>query len=350
MPDAWRGSKSSKLCLGGALLGALISGLPAPVRAQVATRQNIYRYVLDVEPPEPAGFVPLDLGPRRVFRATAPKPIAAALLASAAASESVLTAVNLEVSPYFLLGLGTRTLASYRDNSPAGRLHRIVTKTMLAVAVAHDPAEPGAARLGVAIRSTFHDPHDPVSAYFGLPERVDSILAAARVEPAPEVDDVTGLGADLAPVFAAARREVRARCCIQVSGGWGFGTTVAGGRIAADSIGPLRHTVWLSAQWTLSPKLDVLLLLQGTNTFRSDWHQRLGVGFQRKASRVDLLGEVYFDSEFHRLYPGLTVEGRLGRGVALDLGVYADADAAGADAAARLRTALLLRWYLVHAR
>lgn len=331
-----------------AALGLMVAGAGRPAAAQDASRQNVYRYILDVEPPEPAGFVPLDLGPRRVFRATAPKPLAAAFLASAAEPDRVLLAVNVEASPYFLAGGGTRTLASYRDNSVKGRLLRIVTKTMLAIAVAHDPADPGAARLGIAVRSTFHDPHDPTSAYFGLPERVDSLLAVEGIRPAPEIDDVTGLGVDLAPVFEAARRAARARCCVQVSGGWGLAATVAGGRIAADSIGPARHTLWLSAQWTLSPKLDVLVLLQGTNAFRDVWHQRLGVAFQRKTTRVDLLGEVYFDSEFQRLYPGLTVEGSIGHGVALDAAVFAAAD--GADAAARLRTALLLKWYLAHAR
>jgi hypothetical protein len=320
----------------------------APAGAQEAPRQNVFRYVLDVEPPEPVGFVPLDLGPRRVLRATGPKPVAAAVLASASTGDSVLLGVNLEVSPYYLLGGGTRTLVSYRDNSVAGRLRRIVTKTLLGVAVAHDPAVPGAAQVGVALRATFHDPHDPTSAYYGLAERVDSMLHAAGVHPPPESDDVTGLGVDLSPVFADARRAVRARCCVQVSGGYGFVARAAGGRLAGDSVSPLRHTIWLSAQWTLSPKLDVLLLLQGTNAFRGDWHQRLGVAFERKASRVDLIGEVYFDSEFHRLYPGLTVETAVAHGLALDAAIVAESG--GADAAARLRSAVLLRWALAHAR
>jgi hypothetical protein len=149
---------------------------------------------------------------------------------------------------------------------------------------------------------------------------------------------------NLSPVFAQARRTARARCCVQVSGGWGFAATVNGGRIADDSVGPLRHTLWVSTQWTLSPRVDLLVQLQGTNMFRGDWHQRLGLAIQRKATGADLLAEVYYDSEFHRLYPGLTVEGSLGRGLALDGAVLAEPG--GADAAARLRTALLLKWYL----
>jgi hypothetical protein len=320
----------------------------APLAAQEVQRQNVYRYVLDVEPPEPAGFVPLDLGTRRVYRATGPKPIAAAVLASAATGDSVGLAASLEFSPYYLLGGGTRTLASYRDNSVAGRLRRIVTKTLIGVAVAHDPSLPGATRLGLALRATFHDPHDVTSGYYGLAERVDSALAAHDVHPAAEVDDVTGLGVDLAPIFADARRAARARCCVQVSGGYGFAALAQGGRLAGDSIGPLRHTLWVSAQWTLSPKLDLLVLLQGTNAFRSDWHQRLGVAFERKASRVDLLGELYFDSEFQRLYPGLTVEAAVAHGLALDAGILAESG--GADASPRLRSALMLRWMLAHAR
>jgi hypothetical protein len=336
----------SGVAIGLALALAAAAGA-SPLTAQEA-RQNVYRYVLDVEPPEPAGFVPLDLGPRRVYRATGPKPVAAAVLTSATTGDSVLIGLNLEVSPYYLLGGGTRTLASYRDNSVAGRLRRIVTKTLIAVAAAHDPALPEATRLGVAMRATFHDPHDPTSAYYGLAERVDSILEAHGIHPPPETDDVTGLGADLSPVFSDARRAVRARCCVQVSGGYGFAAVAAHGRLAGDSVGPLRHTVWLSAQWTLSSKLDALLLLQGTNAIRSDWHQRLGVAFERKSSRVDLLGEVYYDSEFHRLYPGLTIEIMVAHGLALDAAVLAESG--GADAKGRLRSALMLRWMLAHAR
>jgi hypothetical protein len=223
-----------------------------------------------------------------------------------------------------------------------------VTKTLIGVAVAHDPSLPGATRLGLALRATFHDPHDVTSSYYGLAERVDSALAAHDIQPASEADDVTGLGVDLSPIFADARRAARARCCVQVSGGYGFAALAQGGRLAGDSIGPLRHTLWISAQWTLSPKLDVLVLIQGTDMFRSSWHQRLGVAFERKASLVDLLGELYFDSEFQRLYPGLTIEAAVAHGLALDAGILAESG--GADASPRLRSALMLRWMLAHAR
>ena len=49
-----RGVPCRGLCLGRALVGVLIAGVPATAHAQTAGRQNIYRYVLDVEPPEPA--------------------------------------------------------------------------------------------------------------------------------------------------------------------------------------------------------------------------------------------------------------------------------------------------------
>ena len=323
-----------------------IAAGPRPLAAQEDTRQNVYRYVLDIEPPEPTGFVPLDLGPRRVYRATGPKPVAAAVIASAA-TDSVTLALNLEFSPYYLLGRGTRTLASYRDNSVAGRLRRIVTKTLIGLAVAHDPALPGATRLGVALRATFHDPHDVTSAYYGLAERVDSTLHAHGIHPPPDAEDVTGLGVDLSPAFTEARRAARARCCVQVSGGYGFAAIADAGRLAGDSVGPLRHTLWLSAQWTLSPKFDVLALLQA-NAFRGDWHQRAGVAIERKASRVDLLGEMYFDSEFHRFYPGLSVQAAVAHGLAADAGLLAESG--GAKAAPRLRSTLMLHWMLAPAR
>src|SRR5262245_20369566 len=326
-----------------ATLGALL-GPALPAAAQQGERQNVFRYILDVEPPEPTGFIPLDLNPRRVYRATAPKPIAAAVLASAAAPESVLVGVNLEASPYFLVGGGTRTLESYRDLSVKGRLLRVLTKTLLGVAIAYDPAVPDAARVGIGVRSTFHDPHDPTGAFYALPERVDSLLAAAGVHPDADVDDVSDLGVDLRQTLSDARRAVRRHCCVQVSGGWGFAATAAGGRISNDSLGPARHTLWVSTQWTLSPRLDLLAQLQGTNMFRDDWHQRVGLALQRKTTRVDLLAELYYDSEFHRLFPGLTVEGSLGRGLALDGSLLAESG--GVDAAARLRTALMLKWYL----
>jgi hypothetical protein len=328
------------------LLGALAAllGLTHPARAQQAERQNVYRYILDVEPPDPTGFIPLDLNPRRVYRATAPKPIAAAVLASAAAPESILIGVNLEASPYFLVGGGTRTLESYRDLSVKGRLLRVLTKTLLGAAVAYDPEVPGAARIGIGIRSTFHDPHDPTGAFYALPEHVDSLLAAAGVHPDANVEDVSDLGVDLRQTFADARRTVRGHCCVQVSGGWGFAATAAGGRLAGDSLGPSRHTLWVSTQWTLSPRLDLLVQLQGTNMFRDEWHQRVGLALQRKTTRADLLAELYYDSEFHRLFPGVTIEGSLGRGLALDGALLAESG--GADAAARLRTALMLKWYL----
>jgi hypothetical protein len=297
-----------------------------------------------VEPPDPTGFIPLDLGPRRVYRATAPKPIAAGVLASAAAPDSLLVGASLEASPYFLAGGGTRTLESYRDLSVKGRLLRVLTKTLLGAAIAYDPAAPGAARVGIGVRSTFHDPHDPTSAFYALPEHVDSLLEAAGVRPDADVEDVSDLGVDLRQVFADARRTARGRCCVQISGGWGFAATAAGGRLAGDSLGPARHTLWVSTQWTLSPRLDLLAQLQGTNMFREDWHQRIGLALQRKTTRVDLLAELYYDSEFDRLFPGLSVEGSLGRGLALSGALLAESG--GVDAAARLSTALLLKWYL----
>jgi hypothetical protein len=326
-----------------AALGALL-GLPRFARAQQSEPRNVYRYILDVEPPEPTGFIPLDLNPRRVYKATAPKPIAAAVLASAAAPDSMLLGLSLEASPYFVVGGGTRTLESYRDNSVKGRALRILTKTLVGAAVAYDPAFPGAARIGIGVRATFHDPHDPTAPFYALPERTDSLLAAAGIHPDPEVEDVSNLGVDLRQAFADARRAARGRCCVQISGGWGVAATASGGRIAGDSVGPARHTLWVSTQWTLSPRLDLLVQLQGTNMFRDDWHQRLGLAVQRKTTRVDLLAELYYDSEFHRLFPGVTVEGSLGRGLALDGALLAESG--GVDAAARLRTALLLKWYL----
>ena len=227
-----------------ATLGALL-GLARPARAQQGERQNVYRYILDVEPPEPTGFIPLDLNPRRVYRATAPKPIAAAVLASAAAPESILVGVSLEASPYFLVGGGTRTLESYRDLSVKGRLLRVLTKTLLGAAVAYDPAAPGDARVGIGVRSTLHDPHDPTGASLrpagacGLPAR--GCRRPSRRRRGGRLLSRGGPRGRPSPTRGAPSGAI---CCVQVSGGWGFAATAAGGRIAGDSVGPARHTLW----------------------------------------------------------------------------------------------------------
>jgi len=335
-------------CRLGALVIAALTVGAAVVAAQDGQRQdgqrqNIFRYVLDVEPPEPTGFVPLDLGTRRVYRATGPKPVAAAVLASAATGDSVSLAANLEFSPYYLLGGGTRTLESYRANSVAGRLRRIVTKTLIGVAVAHDPSLPGATRLSLALRATFHDPHDPIPPVGGLVERVREALARGESDPADE-EDVGDAGVDLRPLYRASRREMRARCCLQIAGGWGLAGRLGGAAFAGDSLAGVRHTLFVTTQYTFARRFDLLTTVQAWNGFDEDTQLRVGAAIMRKTTAVDLTAEIYFDSADDRLHPGAWIEGQLLPRMRAAASFTTETDAAGGPTKLRVRT--LLRWYM----
>jgi len=126
-------------------------------------RVNIYRYVLDVDVPESAALVALDAATSRVVRGSAPKPVMASLLHTSPAAGDWRTGIALDISPYYLLGGGRRTMESYRRMTVAGRLTRVLTKTRIGIAGIRDPAGGGSLLPALGVRSKFHDPHDPIS-------------------------------------------------------------------------------------------------------------------------------------------------------------------------------------------
>ncbi|HET7462100.1 MAG TPA: hypothetical protein VFJ82_12665 [Longimicrobium sp.] len=296
----------------------------APLRAQ-NDRVYIYRYTVDADVPESAGMIAMDATPLRVLRASAPKPLMASVFGSLTDRRSGGGAA-VDLSPYWLAGGGRRSLEGYRRMTLAGRLTRVLTKTVLSVAALQEGGDAGELRLGIGVRSTFHDPHDPIGPAFGLPERVE---LARRTGGPGAVDSV----------YAAVRREVRAQCCLQVTGGWGLELRAPQGE--PGKLGNARHTVWLAGQFTLSERWDLLTTVRGRGLFDSGANLRTGAGLQYKTSAADLFAEVAFDTNDHRLHPGGGAEVRLARHVSAVAAVAREMDAG--DSRARLRA--VLRWY-----
>src|SRR5688572_837228 len=102
--------------------------LPVGVAAQGPERINVYRYILDIDVPEPAALVALDRAPAHVLRASAPKPLVATVGTAHDSGGATTTLVALDLSPYFLAGGGIRDLKSYRSMTAWGRLRRVITK------------------------------------------------------------------------------------------------------------------------------------------------------------------------------------------------------------------------------
>lgn len=324
------------------LIAVLLAG--TDVAAQGPPRTNIYRYVLDVDVPESPALVALDATTAHVLRGSAPKPIGAALVHR---SEGVgwATGAAVDVVPYFFLGGGVRTLKSYRANSVAGRLIRVVTKTALSLGALSSPAAAGGLRGGIALRTTFHDPHDPVL-NSRLPEEVDSALRAhGIVESDSTVEDVSDRGVDLRPIFAGARRAMRARGDVQVSAGWGLAGLIRGGVLSGDSVRAFRHTVWLTAQHALGNRMDVSVTGQVRSAFHRDDAFRLGLGFQRKSRPADYRAEVYYDWANHRLHPGVSAEIHAGPGYGAVVGLTSEAAIGPGRQPSRAQITLLARWY-----
>ena len=320
----------------------VLAAAPETLWAQQAERVNIHRFVLDVDVPEPPALVAMGLAPIHVLRASAPKPLAASAVWSRDSAGGTSTGIALDVAPYFLVGGGIRTLPSYRAMSVKGRLLRVLTKTILSLGAAIDPADPDATRIGIGLRSTFHDPHDPIGST-RFPERVAEALARAGVEPAVEAEDLTGYGVDLRPLYAEAIREVRARPGPQVAGGWAMTGRLRSGAASGDSLDDTRHTAWLTTQYTFGPRLDVLATIQALDLFEHDSQLRIGAGLQRKTSFVDLIAELYFDSTDNRLHPGAWIEARvLPR---LRLGASLTSEPQADEGPGRLRIRTLARWY-----
>ncbi len=317
--------------------------LPALVVAQEPHRINIYRYILDIDVPEPAALVALDRAPARVLRASAPKPLAATVGTAHDSGGATTTMIAVDVSPYFLAGGGIRSLGSYRSMTPWGRIRRVITKTTLSLGAAWDPADPGAPQVGLGLRATFHDPHDPIPPPGGLVERVDSALAEQGIAAPDDEEDVVAGNADLRSLYAESAREMRARCCLQIAGGWALAGRLGGARFAGDSLDQVRHTLFVTTQYTFARRFDLLSTAQVWN-LGGDAELRVGAALMRKTRAVDLTAELYFDTADDRLHPGVWLEGHPLPRVRAAVSLGTDVDAAGGDTRLRVRT--MLRWYM----
>jgi hypothetical protein len=318
--------------------------LPAVLVAQEPDRINIYRYILDIDVPEPAALVALDRAPAHVLRASAPKPLAATLATAHDSGGAMTTVVALDVSPYFLAGGGVRSLPSYRSMNAWGRIRRVITKTTLSLGAAWDPADPDAPQVGLALRATFHDPHDPIPPVGGLVERVDSALTEQGIETPDDEEDVSARGASLRSLYTESAREMRARCCLQIAGGWGLAGRLGGAAFAGDSLDQVRHTLFVTTQYTFARRFDLLSTAQLWNGLGDDTHLRVGAALMRKTTAVDITAELYFDSADDRLHPGVWLEGRPLPRVRAAVSLGTDTDAAGGPTQLRVRT--MLRWYM----
>ena len=333
-----------------ALLAALLLARAPDALAQAVgpspadDRINIYRFILDTDVPEPAALVAMDRAPAHVLRASAPKPLAAAIGTAHDSGGATTTLAALEFSPYFLLGGGIRSLRSYRSMSAWGRIRRVITKTTLSLGAAWDPADPGSPGVGLALRATFHDPHDPIPPVGGLVERVRDTLERHGLDPADDDEDAGDQGLNLRPLYSASRREMRARCCLQIAGGWGLAGRLGGAAFAGDSLGRVRHTLFVTTQYTFARRFDLLTTAQLWNGLGRDTELRLGAAVMRKTTAVDLTAELYFDTADHRVHPGAWLEGHLLQRARAAVSLTTETDAAGGPTRLRVRT--LLRWYM----
>lgn len=307
---------------------AVLALLPAPasLHAQGDT-VHIYRYTLDTDVPESAGMIAVDATPLRVLRGGAPKPVMASAFGVLADTKSGAGAA-VDVSPYWLASRGRQSLERYRRTTLSGWLGRMLTRTVVSLAAIEQAGEregdDASLRAAVGVRSTFVDAHDPLGAAFGLPERVQRALGGAE-------------GVD--SVYASVRREVRAECCVQLSGGWGLELRAPGGE--PGKLGNARHVLWLAGQITLDPRWDLLTTLRGRGVFDSGSNLRTGVALQYRTSVADLFIEAAHETNDHRVHPGVGADVRLARNVSLVTAVAREMDAG--DVRPRLRSTL--RWY-----
>jgi len=304
-----------KIVLIGLLL--VVTG-PELVFAQDTSRVNLYRFILGVDVPAAPALVAMGRAPTHVLRGSAPKPVAASLIDAFAPGTSATPGVALDVAPYYLAGGGDWRFSAYRSRSVAGRLMRVLIKTILSVGVVQAADDPSSLLVGWGVRSTLHDPHDPVL-NSRLPEEVAALLQQHNVpDPGVTQEDVRGLGAPLEPVFTRARQAMRARSGdAQVSAGWGMAGRLLSGSLVRDSLVAVRHTVWLSGQYTAGPRFDILGTVQVREAFRSGAVLWIGAGMQRKFRGVDLLAACTYQTTTRTLHPDLAVDIRLLSNVAL---------------------------------
>jgi hypothetical protein len=320
------------------------AALMAASTAAAQTRINVQSYALGVDVPEPAALVTLGIGPPTRL-GSAPKP-AAFSLQLARIGGSAVEAVALDVTPYFLLGGGVRSLTSYRSMSVGGRLLRVLTKTIVSFGAAYAGDDPRALALGLAIRSTFHDPHDPIAGT-ALPEEIAATFAAAGVAaPGAEHESAADRGVDLDPVFARARRMARARSGdVQVSGGWGVSARAAGATLSADSIGPARQSGWIAAQYTFGPRYDVIGTAEVRDVFDSRSRFVGGLALRRKGTANDVQVGARYDARAEVLHPAIVLDARLAGRLGALVWIDTDADAGRNGADRRLRLGVLTRWF-----
>lgn len=322
---------------------AVFTGATGSGEAQ-QDRIHLSRFVLGVDVPEPPALVVIGVAPP-LRLGSAPKPLAASGQIGVEAGTTVRAAA-LDVAPYYWLGGGERNLRSYRSNSIGARLMRVLTKTIVSVGAAQASDDPGGMIVALGARATLHDPHDPIL-NSPLPEDVAAALAKGNADPAqPPDESVTDRGVDLAPVFARARRAMRARAGdAQISAGWGVYARAAGGVLAADSLGSPRHAAWLTAQYTTGRRFDVLASIELREAFASRSRLLGGLSLRRKGSTGDAQLCLRFDARNRVLHPAVSLDLRLGTRLGAVASVQTES---GWDQRVGLRPVvfgLLLRWF-----
>lgn len=324
-----------------------VSVLLAPTAARAGDDINLYRFVLDVDVPESPALVAMDRAPTRVLLGTAPKPVMVTVLATVAERESH-PGIALDLAPYFLFGGGVRSLASYRSNSVAGRLMRVLTKTTLSVAMLPGDGASGASRVGFGVRTTFHDLHDPIL-NSQLPERVAEALSQHGVSASADAEeDVSEQGVDLSGLFAETRRVMRARSGLKVTGGWGVAARAEDGVLSDDGLRDTRHTLWLVGHYTFGPRFDLLTTVQALDAFGSERALRAGAGVLRKSTTIDFRAELAYDGTDERLHPAVAIDVKLLPCTSVIASLTTEPDTA--TDARRLRGQVALRGYLARCR
>jgi hypothetical protein len=324
-----------------ATLVAAVAGSVGTVSTARGEPINLNRFAFGLDVPESPGLMVLGDAGFPVVRGSAPKPISLSTVGEMH-PDGLDPIVSLDFAPYFLLGGGIRDLASYRANSLAGRLTRVLTKTTLSLAVR---SRGSGSTLGLAIRATFHDPHDAVL-NSALPESAMAALRAAGIEDVdPAVEDLSDSGVDLDPVFADARRSMRGRKGMQISGGLGQAMDLRGGSLSADSTENQLNMVWLTSQITLDGRMDFLVTAQTRNLSDRDGEVWLGLGLLRKTNAADLTVAGYYDTDARRIHPHLQA----------DIRAFSRAQIVGwfssvsdGDARSRLFAGLGLKWYVAY--
>ena len=310
----------------------------APLAGQ-GVRINLQSYTIGMDVPEAPALVALGFAPP-VRLGSAPKPVSGSLLFAAGGSATTRAAA-IDVSPYYIFFSGIRDLPAYRGNSIKARLTRVFTKTTVSLGAASVSDDPDALSIGLGLRATIHDPHDPVLNH-PLPEDVAAAFQQAGVPlPDPEDESVTDRGVDLAPVFARARRAMRARSGDpQVSLGWGMRVRAAGGVQSSDSLGTVGHSGWITAQLATGARYDLIATAEVRDAFMADSRLIGTAAVRRKGVTADYQFGLRYDALNQVLHPALLLDARL----ATRLGtlVWVDTDA-GADR--RLRLGLAVRWF-----